>query len=356
MHTAPHALKAVSAAGGTSDTGWRPSSTCSLADGAGGLRGCWARGREGQAWVVGCVCPTRPHIPAWKGAGAVHSRVTCPVFLSSEPHTPPACGRSLQAPPQPGRSGVLAPGAEPHTSQQLDIWFLLLGMSHAHTHANTAVCPRMCIQIHVHAHTHPHVHTCLCAHTRLSTHAHPRAHTHPHTHMHCSFPWPFGPQPGACSPAGLRPSTVPTVAPTPTLSSFLHIPRGSSSVTASGASSELGPGARVGLWALVPWAEGGPLSARGWDRPWPPSWHRSCWVGSGLTLRGPETPHWRLSRGPQAGPQVSDLRVSSQPGAAATRTPGSLGGAWGTPVPALLETSAPGLRPGQGQLPAGPGL
>lgn len=212
-----------------------------------------------------------------------------------------------------------------------------------------------------HVHTNPRAHThpmCIhaCVHTHVCPHVHTHVHTHTHTHMHCSFPWPFGPQPGACSPAGLRPSTAPTVAPSPTPSSFLHIPRGSSSVTAGGVSSELGPGARVGLWALVPWAEGGPLSARGWDRPWPPSWHCSCWVGSGLTLRGPGTPHWRLSRGPQAGPQVSDLRVSSQPGAAATRTPGSLGGAWGTPVPALLEASAPGLRPGQGQLPAGPGL
>lgn len=187
MHTAPHALKAVSAAGGTSDTAGGPPPP---ADWPMGQVASGAAGQgEGQAWVVGCVCPTRPHAPAWKGVGAVHARVTRPVFLSSEPHTPPAWGRSLQAPPQPGRSGVLALGARPHTSQQLDIRFLLLGMSHAHTHTNTAVCPRMCIQIHVHAHTHP---MCIhaCVHTRLSTRAHPRAHTHPHTHA-LFFPLAF---------------------------------------------------------------------------------------------------------------------------------------------------------------------
>lgn len=131
---------------------------------------------------------------------------------------------------------------------------------YAHAYACKSTC----------THTHP---TCThaCVHTHVCPHMHSHVHTHTHTHMHCSFPWPSGPQPGACSPAGLRPSTAPTVAPTPTPSSFLHTPGESSAVTAGVASSELGPGARVGLWALVPWAEGGPLSARGWDRPWPPS-------------------------------------------------------------------------------------
>lgn len=66
--------------------------------------------------------------------------------------------------------------------------------------------------------------------------------------------------------------------------------------------------------------------------------------GVGTDPGGPGTPHWRLSRGPQAGPQVLGLRVSSQPRAAATRTPGSLGGPLGDPSPSFTGAFSSGAE------------
>lgn len=175
----------------------------------------WARGREGQAWAVGCVCPARPHTPAWKGEGAVHTHVSCRISLSSQPHTPPARGHSRPVtPPQPGRSGVLAPGTGPHTSQQLDAWFLLLGVSPSSTCTYTCKHSHVPTRVHTDPRVPPHtprVHTCLCARKQPTD-----VHTHVCPHMHASVLTPalvtalaFRPQPGACPPAGLRPPQHP---------------------------------------------------------------------------------------------------------------------------------------------------
>lgn len=179
--TRPHTLKAVSAAGGTSDAGWRPSSTCSLADGTGGLRGCWARGREGQAWVVGCVCPTRPHAPAWKGAGAVHARVTCPVFLSSQPHTPLACGRSLQAPSpawtfRRARSRHGAPHLPAAGRLVSSAWTVTCTYPRKHSRMPTHMHANPRVPTHT-----PHAHMPVCTHTSVHTCTATCTHTHTRT-------------------------------------------------------------------------------------------------------------------------------------------------------------------------------
>ena len=129
--------------------------------------GLWARGREGQAWVVGCVCPARPHAPAWKGEGAVHTCVACP---SSFCHTLTLLQSEATADPPPlprldvQACSFLAQGPTPPSSWTFGFFCLECHPpQHAHTHANTAICPHVCIQSHVYPYT-PHVHTCLRAH------------------------------------------------------------------------------------------------------------------------------------------------------------------------------------------------
>ena len=223
----------------------------------------WARGREGQAWVVGCVCPARPHAPAWKGEGAVHTCVACP---SSFCHTLTLLQSEATADPPPlprldvQACSFLAQGPTPPSSWTFGFFCLECHPpQHAHTHANTAICPHVCIQSHVYPYT-PHVHTCPRAHMQpTDEHIHVCSHTHAnvHTHTRTLLPWPFGPQPGACPPVGLRPPQRPPWA-YPNPSSFLHIPGGSSSVTAGVAGPELGPGARAGSVGFGAVGRGGP--------------------------------------------------------------------------------------------------
>ena len=184
MHTAPHALKAVSAAG----AGWQPSSTCSLADGTGGLRGCGqGGGRARPGWWGVYVPPAHMHQPG-------RERAPCtPVSPARLPFVTPSHSSSLRPQltrhPSPdwtfrrARSWHRAPHLPAAGHLVSSAWNATLLNMHihmqtqpyAHMYAYKATCTHthpMCIHACVHTcnplmstYTYVHTHTPMCTHT-----------------------------------------------------------------------------------------------------------------------------------------------------------------------------------------------
>lgn len=218
--------------------------------------------------MVGCVCPARPPAPAWKGEGAVHTRVSCPssfchslTLLQSEATAdpPPLPGLDVQA------CSFLAQGPTPPSSWTFGFFCLERHPpQHAHTHASIAICPHICIQSHTYPCT-PRVHTCLCAHMQpTDVHTHVCSHTHAnvHTHSHSS-PLAFWASAWSLPTSWAETPAAPTMGPPqpclPSSTSLAGLPP--SLLVLPALSWALVPA--WALWALVPWAEGGPAECTG---------------------------------------------------------------------------------------------